>query len=119
MGALEGRTAIVTGASSGIGLTTARALAAEGARLALGARRLERVEQAAAELPGDGHLAAPLDRLLAAAEASRDRGPLDCEGSSLRSRVPSVASKARARAAAAAEPSSTEWGLSVCIPRKM
>jgi 3-hydroxy acid dehydrogenase/malonic semialdehyde reductase len=61
MGALEGRTAIVTGASSGIGLTTARALAAEGARVALGARRLERVEQAAAELPGEGHLAEPLD----------------------------------------------------------
>lgn len=61
MGALEGRTAIVTGASSGIGLTTARALAAEGARLALGARRVELVEQAAAELPGSGHIAAPLD----------------------------------------------------------
>jgi 3-hydroxy acid dehydrogenase/malonic semialdehyde reductase len=61
MGALEGRTAIVTGASSGIGLTTARALAAEGARVALGARRVERVEQAAAELPGEGHLAEPLD----------------------------------------------------------
>ncbi len=61
MAALEGKTAIVTGASSGIGLTTARALAAEGARLALGARRVERVEQAAAELPGEGHVAAPLD----------------------------------------------------------
>ena len=61
MGALDGRTAIVTGASSGIGLTTARALAAEGARVALGARRVERVERAAAELPGEGHLAARLD----------------------------------------------------------
>ncbi len=61
MSALEGRTAIVTGASSGIGLTTARALAAEGARLALGARRVELVEQAATDLPGEGHLASPLD----------------------------------------------------------
>jgi NADP-dependent 3-hydroxy acid dehydrogenase YdfG len=61
MAALEGRTAIVTGASSGIGLVTAQALAAEGARVALGARRVERVEQAAAELPGGGHLALPLD----------------------------------------------------------
>ena len=61
MAALEGRTAIVTGASSGIGLTTARALAADGARLALGARRVELVEQAAAELPGSGHVSAPLD----------------------------------------------------------
>jgi 3-hydroxy acid dehydrogenase / malonic semialdehyde reductase len=61
MAALEGRTAIVTGASSGIGLTTARALAAEGARLALGARRVELVQEAATGLPGNGHFAAPLD----------------------------------------------------------
>ena len=61
MAALEGRTAIVTGASSGIGLSTARALAAEGARLALGARRVELVEEAAADLPGEEHLASPLD----------------------------------------------------------
>jgi NADP-dependent 3-hydroxy acid dehydrogenase YdfG len=59
-GALDGHTAIVTGASSGIGLATARALAAEGARVALGARRVERVEEAAREL-GEGHFAAPLD----------------------------------------------------------
>ena len=57
---LEGRTAVVTGASSGIGAETARALAAAGARLALGARRVERIEALAAEL-GDGHVAAPLD----------------------------------------------------------
>jgi 3-hydroxy acid dehydrogenase / malonic semialdehyde reductase len=61
MAALEGRTAIVTGASTGIGLTTARALAAEGARLALGARRIELLEQAVSELPGEGHLAFALD----------------------------------------------------------
>jgi NADP-dependent 3-hydroxy acid dehydrogenase YdfG len=57
---LEGRTAIVTGASSGIGASTARALAAEGARLALGARRVNRLEALAEEL-GGGHLFAPLD----------------------------------------------------------
>jgi 3-hydroxy acid dehydrogenase / malonic semialdehyde reductase len=61
MAALQGKTAIVTGASSGIGLTTARALAAEGAQVALGARRVELVERAASELPGSGHVAAPLD----------------------------------------------------------
>jgi 3-hydroxy acid dehydrogenase / malonic semialdehyde reductase len=58
--ALEGRTAIVTGASSGIGRETARALAAGGARVALGARRIERVEEEAAAL-GNGHVAAALD----------------------------------------------------------
>ncbi len=60
MPALNGRTAIVTGASSGIGLSTARALVAEGARVALGARRTERLEQIAEEL-GDQHVVAPLD----------------------------------------------------------
>jgi 3-hydroxy acid dehydrogenase / malonic semialdehyde reductase len=41
---LEGKTAIVTGASSGIGAATARALAREGVRVAGGARRTERLE---------------------------------------------------------------------------
>jgi 3-hydroxy acid dehydrogenase/malonic semialdehyde reductase len=41
---LNGRTAIVTGASSGIGRATARALAEAGVRVAGGARRLERLE---------------------------------------------------------------------------
>ena len=61
MTALAGRTAIVTGASTGIGLTTARALAAEGARVAIGARRVDRLEQAVATLRGDGHVVGPLD----------------------------------------------------------
>jgi NADP-dependent 3-hydroxy acid dehydrogenase YdfG len=41
---LEGKTAIVTGASSGIGAATARALAAAGARVAGGARRVDELE---------------------------------------------------------------------------
>ena len=41
---LSGKRAIVTGASSGIGAATARVLAAEGARVAGGARRVERLE---------------------------------------------------------------------------
>jgi 3-hydroxy acid dehydrogenase/malonic semialdehyde reductase len=60
MAALEGRTAIVTGASSGIGLTTARALAGEGARVALGARRTDRLEKIGDEL-GEGHVVEQLD----------------------------------------------------------
>jgi hypothetical protein len=44
MGRLDGKTAIVTGASSGIGAATARMFADEGARVVGGARRVERVE---------------------------------------------------------------------------
>ncbi|MFN2471300.1 MAG: SDR family NAD(P)-dependent oxidoreductase [Gaiellaceae bacterium] len=43
MASLSGRTAIVTGASSGIGAATVRALAAEGVRVAAGARRVDRL----------------------------------------------------------------------------
>jgi NADP-dependent 3-hydroxy acid dehydrogenase YdfG len=54
---LEGTVALVTGASSGIGEATARALAAQGAKVAVAARRLERLERLAAEIGGSGHTA--------------------------------------------------------------
>ena len=47
-----GRTVVVTGGTSGLGLETARALAAAGARVVLAVRDEERGEQAAAGLPG-------------------------------------------------------------------
>lgn len=49
---LEGRTALVTGATRGIGLAIARALAAEGARVAVAARSEADVRQIAGELGG-------------------------------------------------------------------
>jgi NADP-dependent 3-hydroxy acid dehydrogenase YdfG len=52
--ALEGRKAVVTGASSGIGEATALALAAEGAAVALGARRKDRLDDLAGRISGEG-----------------------------------------------------------------
>ncbi len=54
---LDGTVALVTGASSGIGEATARALAAQGAKVAVAARRLERLERLASEIGGGGHTA--------------------------------------------------------------
>lgn len=49
------RTAVITGASSGIGAATARALAGEGYRVIIGARRLERLEELAGEIGGEAN----------------------------------------------------------------
>jgi NADP-dependent 3-hydroxy acid dehydrogenase YdfG len=74
---LSGRVCVVTGASSGIGEATTRAFAAGGARVALLARRRERVQALAEEL---GEAALPLEAdvrdlqaLRAAAEQVRAR----------------------------------------------
>jgi NADP-dependent 3-hydroxy acid dehydrogenase YdfG len=54
MGALDGKVAAITGASSGIGEATALALAAEGASVALAARRKDRIDELAERIEGDG-----------------------------------------------------------------
>jgi NAD(P)-dependent dehydrogenase (short-subunit alcohol dehydrogenase family) len=51
---LSGKVAIVTGASAGIGRATAKLFAAEGAKLVLGARRKDELEQLVAEIAAEG-----------------------------------------------------------------
>lgn len=60
MSQLNGKTVWLTGASSGIGLALAEALAAKGARLILSARNEEKLTALAARLPGQHHVL-PLD----------------------------------------------------------
>jgi NAD(P)-dependent dehydrogenase (short-subunit alcohol dehydrogenase family) len=81
-----GRTALITGANSGIGLHTARVLAAHGARVVLAGRDRSRLDAAAAEIraetPGAdlGALVVDLgslDSIRAATAEIVDRGPLD------------------------------------------
>jgi NAD(P)-dependent dehydrogenase (short-subunit alcohol dehydrogenase family) len=50
---LEGKVAIITGATSGIGEATARRFAAEGAKLVLAGRTVDKGERVAAEIGGD------------------------------------------------------------------
>ncbi len=51
---VKNKVVVITGASSGIGEATARLLAAHGAKVVLGARRTERLEQLVAEIRNDG-----------------------------------------------------------------
>jgi 3-oxoacyl-[acyl-carrier protein] reductase len=50
---ISGKRAAVAGASSGLGLASARALAAEGVRVVIGSRSAEKLEAAAASIDGD------------------------------------------------------------------
>ena len=78
---LDGKTALITGASGGIGAGIARALHAQGAIVALSGTRVDALEQLAGELgerahvcPADLKIPEAADELMAAAEAAA--GPL-------------------------------------------
>ncbi|HMJ32615.1 MAG TPA: SDR family NAD(P)-dependent oxidoreductase [Baekduia sp.] len=69
--ALDNTVALVTGASSGIGAATARALAHEGAAVALVARRRERLETLANTIRTDGGVALAIDADITDAHPAR------------------------------------------------
>jgi NADP-dependent 3-hydroxy acid dehydrogenase YdfG len=60
-GALEGKVAAITGASSGIGAATAEALAAEGAAVALGARRADKLDELRERIESSGGRAVAIE----------------------------------------------------------
>jgi 3-oxoacyl-[acyl-carrier protein] reductase len=78
---LAGRTAFICGATSGLGLAIARALTAEGARVAIVGRRVELAETLAEELPGavaiGADLTDPTQRARAVDEAVAALGAID------------------------------------------
>ncbi|MGD1174157.1 SDR family NAD(P)-dependent oxidoreductase [Mycobacterium seoulense] len=57
MSGIDGRVVAITGSSSGIGAATAVMLADRGARVVLGARRIERLDEIAREIRGGGGVA--------------------------------------------------------------
>jgi short-subunit dehydrogenase len=65
---LSGRTALLTGATGGLGRAIAAALAGRGAKLVLSGRKADALAAMAAELPGEGHRVLPAD--LAEADAA-------------------------------------------------
>lgn len=76
---LAGRTALLTGATGGLGRVIAKALAARGASVILSARKADALQALAAELPGDGHraVAADLAQAGAAEQLVADAGDVD------------------------------------------
>jgi NADP-dependent 3-hydroxy acid dehydrogenase YdfG len=85
-GSLEGRKALITGASSGIGEATAEAMVAEGASVALGARRKERLDELAGKINDGGGKAVAIEADIAdeaqaknlVETAHAELGGLDC-----------------------------------------
>ena len=85
-GTLEGRKALITGASSGIGEATAVAMGREGAAVALGARRKERLDELVARIESEGGVATAIEADVSDEDQARslvagahtELGGLDC-----------------------------------------
>lgn len=85
-GSLDGRKTLITGASSGIGEATALAMAREGAAVALGARRKERLDELVARIESEDGVATAIEADIADEDQARslvagahsELGGLDC-----------------------------------------
>ena len=75
---LRDRVCLVTGSTAGIGLETAKLLAAEGARVAVTGRKPDRVERAKAESGAAVSVVADLSEPGAADRLVSEVGPVDC-----------------------------------------
>eukprot|EP00656_Telonema_subtile_P013784 TRINITY_DN17003_c0_g1_i2.p1 TRINITY_DN17003_c0_g1~~TRINITY_DN17003_c0_g1_i2.p1 ORF type:complete len:260 (-),score=94.48 TRINITY_DN17003_c0_g1_i2:288-1067(-) len=84
-GRLSGKIAVVTGASSGIGKAIVTALVAEGAAVAMGARRLEKLQELCAQIQQEGGRAIAVatdvskraDVLQLVSQTESELGPVD------------------------------------------
>lgn len=83
---LEGRKALVTGGSAGVGLGVAKVLASEGVEIVIAGRRLDVLEEAAAEIGGARIVQVDLTQVGSAATLADASGPIDiivnCAGAS-------------------------------------
>ena len=110
---LEGKTAIVTGASSGIGASTVRKLREAGVRVVGGARRVERIDADVA-LSARRHRRGELDRL------RRSRPPPSSAASTSSTTTPasrSAATRSRSRTPRTRRPSCTRTSTVCCGSR--
>lgn len=110
---LTGRSCLITGASRGIGLATARTLAAEGARVLMVARSEEELRAAAEEAGAAGFLALDVTAPDAAARAAELTGPLDVLVNN------AGTSHVRALEELADDEWHTQWELNVMAPMRL
>jgi short-subunit dehydrogenase len=76
---LAGKTALLTGATGGLGRATAEALASRGVSLVLSGRKQEALDELAKALPGEGHrtVVSDLSQAGAAEKLAAEAGPVD------------------------------------------